>query len=949
MKFSIYWNYATRSLLRGGQRTVLAIFCIAVGVMAIVALQLVGDSVNQSLTGNVREANGGDISVTSRGLPIQPKDLTTFDGLKSKGEITDYATVNSEGSSYTLDNGDGVTFNFLGISPNYPLVGDAQFISPSTNLHMRDVVKGNDVAVNKDLLDALHAHLGDTLQAPVTNDGRLVSFTIKAVYQNGGGFSGDRVIIAEATLDAIQLASGKSVPPTYSAVYITAPDAQVNAAKNDITNALPGKSVTTVADQLKQQQANVSNLRLFLQVVGLLALFIGGIGIINTMQVLLRRRRVEIAMLKTAGYREGDLYTLFGLEAALLGLVGGALGTLAGVGVSALVRQIVGNTLRIELPVVLDSGTILSGLFIGFSTALIFGLLPIVQASQVRPLSVLRDSTEDQKAGSWLITGGLLVLLSVLFVGLATTILGNITTAILIVYGGVGVVAALALGFGLLVWSISRLPVYEVPSARILRWIGLAFLIVIGGGLAFALLGLIGAAAVGIASALGNSGLGIYFTTVLGGLGLVIFGGSLVYFLATLVDVAVMFLPRGAKTAVMLAFRNMGRQRIRTTTTLTALFIGVFAIGLVVILGQGIKDAINNVISTALSRNVYIGVAPSQADQVKAQIAGKSYIDQSKTQQNLIAGAIPVTVAGQDVNAILTAAKQSGRSALGADEIGGELGSIQGYDLSNSSTTFDLLPKDGGRELGPADAGTNNVLVNSRLTLAPVNLKLNDTIVVTGYDFNTPVTRTLTVVGFLDNNSTKNVTIGSIITDNSVATVIGGSQLQELFGLKVQPDKVSTLRSELKKTLPQATVLDLGQITALINNIFNNIIVLLSTISSLALIAGLIIIANAVALAMLERRREIGILKSVGHTSQSVLATVLLENGLVGLLGALVAMLLVSAAITLISSLAKTSIGLGLPLVALIIGSTVIVTMAISALVAWSATRVRPIEVLRYE
>jgi hypothetical protein len=61
MKLGLYWSYATRSLIRGGQRTVLAIFCVAVGVMAIVALQLVGLSVDQALIGNIVEANGGDI------------------------------------------------------------------------------------------------------------------------------------------------------------------------------------------------------------------------------------------------------------------------------------------------------------------------------------------------------------------------------------------------------------------------------------------------------------------------------------------------------------------------------------------------------------------------------------------------------------------------------------------------------------------------------------------------------------------------------------------------------------------------------------------------------------------------------------------------------------------------------------------------------------------------
>jgi len=125
---------------------------------------------------------------------------------------------------------------------------------------------------------------------------------------------------------------------------------------------------------------------------------------------------------------------------------------------------------------------------------------------------------------------------------------------------------------------------------------------------------------------------------------------------------------------------------------------------------------------------------------------------------------------------------------------------------------------------------------------------------------------------------------------------------------------------------------------------------MLTTIASLAMIAGLIIIANAVALAMLERRREIGILKSVGHTSRSILATVLIENGLVGLLGSLVAILLVAGAITALSKFVfHTDLGIGVNLVVLVIGSTALVTMLVAATVAWNAVRVRPLDVLRYE
>jgi ABC-type antimicrobial peptide transport system permease subunit len=135
-----------------------------------------------------------------------------------------------------------------------------------------------------------------------------------------------------------------------------------------------------------------------------------------------------------------------------------------------------------------------------------------------------------------------------------------------------------------------------------------------------------------------------------------------------------------------------------------------------------------------------------------------------------------------------------------------------------------------------------------------------------------------------------------------------------------------------------------------INGLLNNLIILLTAIASLAMLAGIIIIANAVALAMLERRRELGILKSVGYTSRSVLSEVLLENGVVGFTGAVLAMLLVTLATVVLAKIVfKITLGVSAPIVLGIILGTAAVCMLVAWLVAWSATRVRPLEVLRYE
>src|SRR5207302_10672884 len=125
---------------------------------------------------------------------------------------------------------------------------------------------------------------------------------------------------------------------------------------------------------------------------------VGGTGIINTMQVLLARRRVEIAMLKTIGYRRRDLYSMFALEAAWLGLAGGLLGALLGVALCVGGKAFFESALRIHLVFVWDGGTVTSGIAVGLATAVIFGILPIVRAAGIRPLSVLRELPER---GGW--------------------------------------------------------------------------------------------------------------------------------------------------------------------------------------------------------------------------------------------------------------------------------------------------------------------------------------------------------------------------------------------------------------------------------------------------------------------------------------------------------------------------------------------------------------------
>lgn len=190
------------------------------------------------------------------------------------------------------------------------------------------------------------------------------------------------------------LRASSSLPPLYNSVYVTTPGgSQMLQVATDLQKRYPVASVQTTDNVLKSQEEASRFISQFLDIVGLLALLVGGIGIANTMQVLLSRRRIEIAMLKTSGYRRRDLYLLFGLEAAWLGLAGGAVGALLGAGVSFAVTRLVENVVGQHLEPQLDPLTVLSGPAVGLASSLlasvVFGLVAWAP-TRVRPLEVLR-------------------------------------------------------------------------------------------------------------------------------------------------------------------------------------------------------------------------------------------------------------------------------------------------------------------------------------------------------------------------------------------------------------------------------------------------------------------------------------------------------------------------------------------------------------------------------
>src|SRR6185312_12445034 len=431
----VYWRYATRSLLRGGQRSLFAIFCVAVGVMVIVALQLVGIMVNAALTTNIRALNGGDLAIHSESADITTAQLGYFRQLQAQGTITAYSPVAVDDAATQSETG-LQRVGFFAVDPTtFPLAGSMPVIAPSGG-STTTLLRGGGVVATDSLMQRLRLHIGDTLSL-TAESGRSGSVTITGEIATTGVISG-RADLLMSLQTYNSFTSLTVAPATYTWVFVNVPehtDATATDVAAHIRQQYPLLSVTTVAQTQQQAQSEIGGIQTFLRIIGLLALLIGGVGIINTMQVLLRRRFLEIAMLKTQGYRQRNLLLMFGVETLLLGLFGGVIGALLGIGLSFVVQALVERAFYLTIPTIIDPLTVISGVGVGIATTVIFGLLPIVRTSAVRPLAVLRNMGTSGARTGGVKSVGLALLLSALFFLLALSILGNVVITLAVVLG----------------------------------------------------------------------------------------------------------------------------------------------------------------------------------------------------------------------------------------------------------------------------------------------------------------------------------------------------------------------------------------------------------------------------------------------------------------------------------------------------------------------------------
>jgi putative ABC transport system permease protein len=267
---------------------------------------------------------------------------------------------------------------------------------------------------------SLAARLGikENDKLAVSAHGERMEFTVRAIVAEEGAAKiyGGNVLVVDIFGAEERLGRGGK----FDQIDVIAKPGVSRAELQRKLEAALGEGVI-VEQPGRNQQAEkmIEGLRRTTDMLGLLALFVGMFLIYNTFSTAVAQRRREIGILRAMGTERNHIVMLFLGEAAVLGLLGSVLGSLAGVGLARMLIEEFAATIsnfyfQVHTDVVtLSWPLMLRSSLLGVVCAIVSAIIPARRAASISPLEALSGTRLEasRTAGfKWAALAGLVAL-----------------------------------------------------------------------------------------------------------------------------------------------------------------------------------------------------------------------------------------------------------------------------------------------------------------------------------------------------------------------------------------------------------------------------------------------------------------------------------------------------------------------------------------------------------
>ncbi len=387
-----------------------------------------------------------------------------------------------------------------------------------------------------------------------------------------------------------------------------------------------------------------------------------------------------------------------------------------------------------------------------------------------------------------------------------------------------------------------------------------------------------------------------------------------------------------------LSLSHVRKSKMRSWLTIVGIVIGVASIVAIISIGEGMQASVQKSLGSLGGDLITVYAASNLTDKdvnMIKQVPGILYVN------GVVSGTSEIILGNEKASSV----------------------SINGIDTTvwRSTITTDL---ESGRYLQPGDS--NSVVIGYRLAhdifLQPITQ-------------NRPITiggKTFKVVGIFAQSGGFGGTDEAVYmpADSARDVITDPKERNQFSSITVKiadqnlADKVTAdinqklmMSRHVNPRTKDFTVIPFASIQEQISSITLAITMFLGSIAAVSLLVGAVGIANTMFMSVMERTRQIGLLKSLGATDNEVMKLFLIESGLFGVVGGVIGITVGILISVLITAIGPQMIGQGGAMTTVIPPSLIIFALAFSIIMgvlsgvmpARNAAKMNPVDALRFE
>ncbi|MZG52710.1 MAG: FtsX-like permease family protein [Nitrospinae bacterium] len=386
------------------KRMVFFIFCIAIGVGAVMTVKSFSNMVQATIQGQAKGLLAADIGIKGswqqgkEDIAYQKKILpqgTEFLFIKEMHGMAQFKNPDSSEKSGSLIT-ELKSIPLTG--PQYPFYGE---FKNNPDKPLQELLKENGAVVESSFLVKTGLNIGDGFSLGKTQL-KITGIVTSEPDRISRAFSiGPRLFISRDSLDEADLVQPGS--RIKHRTLIKLPDSMpLEKAVALLERGLTDKSISirTYKDMQSSLSRSIERMGQYLGALGVIALLMGGIGVAMIVRTFMAQKLDTVAIMSCLGASSGTLLKVYLFQAMVMGIAGSLLGITLGFSLTFFLPSKMEGLINYQIEPAFFWIPALQSFLLGVATTLLFCLWPLLSAVKTRPLRLFRRNFEEEELAS---------------------------------------------------------------------------------------------------------------------------------------------------------------------------------------------------------------------------------------------------------------------------------------------------------------------------------------------------------------------------------------------------------------------------------------------------------------------------------------------------------------------------------------------------------------------